>query len=321
MLTELREITVNDDKQWIHIRGKKENEVLLFLHGGPGLAQIPTTRRYLSKLEESFIVVDWDQRGSGKSRSSKPKKETFTVNQYIEDIKSVAEYLIKRFDKKKIHIVGYSWGTMIGILAAERYPHLFHSYIGVGQIVHMTEGENIAYDRVMTLAESANDRKTVKSLTKIGRPPYRSPIQFSTFRSSLDKYQSGFEYDKRMNIWKDYLKDLIHTKEYSWRDRINWVTGNLMLFPLLKPDFSKVNIRERVKKVEIPVYFVTGKNDYITPHCLIQDFSRDLEAPFKQDISFEKSGHNVHFENIDEFVKLCLDMKEKTSKTVKIPTG
>ena len=64
----LEKVTLGGSEQWITIRGKnRNNPVLLFLAGGPGGTQLAATREQLKKLEENFVIVNWDQPGAGKS--------------------------------------------------------------------------------------------------------------------------------------------------------------------------------------------------------------------------------------------------------------
>lgn len=90
----------------------KNNPIILFLHGGPGSAQIYCIDNYIERLEEHFIVADWDQRGSGKSYDKKVKSEKLSIHQYVEDVKVLAELLLKRFNQDKIYVVGHSWGSI-----------------------------------------------------------------------------------------------------------------------------------------------------------------------------------------------------------------
>ena len=67
-IAELSKVELNGHQEWITIRGKnRSNPVLLFLAGGPGGTQMAATRYALAGLEEHFVVVNWDQPGSGKS--------------------------------------------------------------------------------------------------------------------------------------------------------------------------------------------------------------------------------------------------------------
>lgn len=53
--------------QWIQIRGQdRNNPVLLCLHGGPGATWTPLTLLFFP-WEKQFTVVQWDQRGAGKT--------------------------------------------------------------------------------------------------------------------------------------------------------------------------------------------------------------------------------------------------------------
>ena len=64
----LEKVIIGGITQCICVRGKNiENPILLFLHGGPGDAMLPVMTGINSDLEDDFIVVNWEQRGAGKS--------------------------------------------------------------------------------------------------------------------------------------------------------------------------------------------------------------------------------------------------------------
>ena len=72
---ELIEIPVGRTKQWISVRGRdRNNPVLLMIHGGPASPEMPSSWFFQNGWEDYFTVVQWDQRGAGKSyRSNDPK--------------------------------------------------------------------------------------------------------------------------------------------------------------------------------------------------------------------------------------------------------
>ena len=121
-IAELIKVELNGRKQWISIRGWDKNApVLLFLAGGPGGTQMAAVRYELAKLEKHFVVVNWDQPGSGKSYYAE-KTKNITAQTYIENGYALTEYLKERFSQDKIYLVGESWGSALGIFLVDKYP-------------------------------------------------------------------------------------------------------------------------------------------------------------------------------------------------------
>src|ERR1051325_2733886 len=120
----LEKLRLGGVDQWIQIRGWDQHKpVLLFLHSGPGFPEMPFS--YVnSGLEKDFVVVQWDQRGAGKSYSSMIDEKSMNVEQFISDTRELSELLNQRFGGK-IFLVAHSWGTLIGTLTASRHPQLF----------------------------------------------------------------------------------------------------------------------------------------------------------------------------------------------------
>src|SRR5690606_36628924 len=64
----LENVRIGGIEQWVSIRGNdRRNPVLLMLHGGPGWVAMPSSWYFQRGWEEYFTVVQWDQRGAGKT--------------------------------------------------------------------------------------------------------------------------------------------------------------------------------------------------------------------------------------------------------------
>src|SRR5271154_6730567 len=99
--------------QWIAIRGQDNRKpIVLFLHGGPAEAESPFLREFVP-WEQDFTVVNWDQRGSGKTYGKNgPATPGMTVERMAEDAVEVADYALKKLRKPKLVLVGQSWGAL-----------------------------------------------------------------------------------------------------------------------------------------------------------------------------------------------------------------
>ncbi len=98
--------------------------VLLWLHGGPGAAQMPLAHRYNTDLEDSMIVVHWDQRGAGKSNPKDFDQDSMTVRQFVSDAHELTQYLKAKYQQDRIFVLGHSWGTKLGLLLVREQQEL-----------------------------------------------------------------------------------------------------------------------------------------------------------------------------------------------------
>ena len=131
----LEQITLGGSPQWVLIRGaNRSNPLLLFLHGGPGMPTMYLAHDFQQELEQNFVVVQWDRRGAGKSFAGGLSGPEMTVSREIEDTIELIDQLRSRLHQKKIYLVGFSYGSYLGILVAQRHPELLHAYIGIGQM-------------------------------------------------------------------------------------------------------------------------------------------------------------------------------------------
>ncbi|WBW95569.1 alpha/beta fold hydrolase [Oceanirhabdus sp. W0125-5] len=312
-ISELNMVEIGGVEQSILIRGtNKDNPIVLFLHGGPGYPQISFARKYQKKLEEEFIVVNWDQRGAGKSYSRDIPEHSMTREQFVLDTNEVIDYLCKKLNKKSVYLVGHSWGSELGLYVVDKYPEKIKAYIGIGQVVDGTIGEIISYEYVYNQAKENNDVKSIEILDRIGIPPYSEAVkETAAQRKILSKYH-GVE--KQVNTLNDIIIGSIFSPEYTGIDFIRFVMGNAFSAKAMWGQNSELNFIKELPKVKVPVYFCGGRYDYNTPSILVEEYYNLLQAPYKEFIWFEDSAHFPQFEEVEKFTLLMVRIKNTHEK-------
>lgn len=310
-IAEISSVKIGGIKQGIVIRGENiENPILLFLHGGPGFAETGLFRHFNHALEKNFIVVYWDQRGAGRSYHKTLNDQPMTIDQFVSDIRELANYLRMRFNKEKIYLVAHSWGTIIGMLAIKKYPELFYAYVGTGQCANMPEGEKISYKYTLNKAREENNEKAVTELKSIGEPVNGVYQEGSSGTDTQRKWLlrfGGAAYGRQ--DWNHFIKILLKTDEYSLMDRIKLLKGmNLSVKnQMVEREFLSFNLMKSVKEVNVPVYFFLGRHDYQIPSVVAEEYFKMLKAPKKELIWFEQSAHSPCFEEAEKFNRLVTE--------------
>ena len=287
-------------KQWVLLRGSNiNNPILIFLHGGPGISEHGLFRYYNKELEDNFIVAGWDQRGCGKSYNRSIPPESLKIDTFISDLHQLIQYLKKRFGKNKVYLLGKSWGSILGTMYASRYPEDVTAYIGVGQVANVKESEKLGYEFTLQEAKKRNDKKALYELKKIESPPGSTIKDVGIERKWVTKF-GGSVYG-RTDYLMHWVPKILSVDEYSWIDLIRFMLGHKMSFKLLWPEIFNTNLFEQVPNLKVPVYFLLGRHDHQTSSKLASEYFEKLEAPKKELIWFENSGHNPPFEEPEKF--------------------
>lgn len=303
----IENVLINNRKQSLLIRGQDlEQPLLLCLHGGPGMAHIGFARHFQAELEKHFIVVNWDQRGAGKSFLWRDFKESLTIEQFILDTHEIIDYLLKRFHKQKLFLLGHSWGSIIGLFAAQQSPQSIEAYIGVGQIVHMKQNEELLFEHLIQSAKYHGHGRALTSLKKLGKPPFLDKRRLLIQRKWLGIFGGAI----RHGTFFSFIRKGLLSPEYTWIDWIKFFSGNMNSGELWK-EMLTIDFFSQIPSVSFPVYFCSGRYDYQTPYALVQQYCDVLHAPIKKMIWFPNSAHSPHFEEHERFAETLLDIKQE----------
>lgn len=284
-------------RQWITIHGDDEaNPVLLFVHGGPGGAFSPFSRAVFGDWESSFTIAQWDQPGAGRTfgQTGEEIAATLTIDRVISDGIEVTEEILERTGKKKLILLGGSWGSVIGMEMVSRRPDLFFCYVGVGQLIGSQAAYRETYATLVSWVSDALDADELEQLRRIGPPPWTSLRSFGLMtRIARSFEEQRAEPDRPLGeLWAN---------DYSEDDKAVWHEGNefsqVHFFGLnLDGELPKVDLAATVTKVDIPVFVFQGAEDIRTPADLVQQFLDGLNAPRKELVLLEGGGHDLEFQ-------------------------
>jgi pimeloyl-ACP methyl ester carboxylesterase len=296
----LERITLGGVPQWILVRGKNaKNPILLKLHGGPGQAAIATVA--LNRLlEEDFVVVEWDQRGAGKSRKSIEPERDMNLARLVKDTHELTELLLKRFQTDRLILVGHSWGSVIGLEAVQERPELYRAFVSTGQIANYRDGLSAGYRFLMEEAGKRGEADALEELTTIGAPPYSESGDQSK-RAIYQKWLERFGALWHSSEKFDRVGWMLSAVEYALPEKLRYTGAAQRSFDLLLPDLLAVDMSTAVPEVAVPVYFAAGRHDRLAPVEVSEAYFTKLIAPSKQWIWFEESAHFPHWEEVEKF--------------------
>ncbi len=307
-IAELTTADVGEHSLAMMIRGRdRTNPVLLFLAGGPGGSEFGAMRRHGQALEDDFVVATLDQRGAGSSYSQLDPADTLDLEGAVSDTIAVTDYLRDRFDQGKIYLSGQSWGTLLGVLAVQQRPELFHAYVGVGQMVSPLATDQRFYADTLAWATRTENAALVESLTRSGAPPYTTMLDYE---AALSYEHEVYPYDHSNNSeGAGQMSENIFVKEYSFVDQVHLLGAFMDVFAVLYPQIQGVDLRTQATRLTVPVYVAQGRHEAPGRSAPAKEWFDLLEAPSKRLIMFDTSGHRPLWEQPAQFHELMLDRR------------
>ncbi|MBN8726311.1 MAG: alpha/beta hydrolase [Xanthomonadales bacterium] len=304
-IEEQRRLRIGGIEQWISIRGRDlRNPVLLVLHGGPASPDMPLEWTFQPPWEDYFTVVQWDQRGAGKTYASNTEEAMapgMSVEGMTQDAASLVAYLRKRFGKERIFVMGHSWGSVLGVELARRYPEWLHAYVGVGQIVNMRTNEEAGHAFALREARRDDNAEAIRELESIAPYPGSEGLTLDRIgiRSKWEMHYGGLAWGRRdfqwaADAWR--LSPAYSDAEIRAIDKGSLFSLRHLLEPLLAVDFDEAT------RFRCPVVMFVGAHDYTTSHELTVEWYGKLDAPSKRLVVFADSAHMIMLEQPGRFL-------------------
>jgi pimeloyl-ACP methyl ester carboxylesterase len=298
-ITEARFVRVGGIDQWITIRGEdRANPVVLILAGGPGNSLVPLASVFRA-WERQFTVVQWDQRGAGKTYGKNGTHETpMTIERMRDDGIELTRLLLEMLRKPKLVLIGHSWGTVLGVAMVKAHPELFYAYVGTGQVVAKEEKEEILYAALMETVREAHDQDGIEKLTAIGAPPYKSEADLLVERDVSERYDTAAE----RNLEATLRPVVLFAPGFSMADIYSMLQGSRFAADALYREVLGYDARTLGLAFAVPFFVFNGDEDRVTPADLARRYVETIDAPQKAFVVLHGGGHSAMLTMSDRFL-------------------
>jgi proline iminopeptidase len=233
---------VDGGEIWYKVTGTGAATPVILLHGGPGFSSY-----YLKPLEElgdDRKVVRYDQLGGGKS-SGLTDTTKMNIAHFVAELDSLREHL--GYDK--VHIVGHSWGTILGLEYYRAHPQHVASLTLASAALDIPQWERHATALLKTLPDSM--QRAVK--TREAEKKYDAPDYQAALGAFYDKY-----------VWLHPVKaDLDSTMQQMNATIYNYMQGPSEF--TITGTLKKYDATPFLKSVKVPTLFTVGDVDEADP--------------------------------------------------------
>jgi proline iminopeptidase len=241
----------------------QERPVLFMLHGGPGGDHLRFKQHSL-ELQDVAQLVFIDHRGCGRSKKTKPAD--YTIENNIEDVEALREYL----GLERICLLGTSYGGMVAQAYATRYPHRLDKLI----LVATSPSYRFLEEAKAYLREHGNAKQLAIS-QHLWNGTFRSHQHVMKFFQLTDSLYST-------TAKKNRKKTFSQSKTIWSHEALNKGFGDIL---------RHFDVISKLKKITCPTLILAGQNDWICSPEQSKTIAKHI--PHSQLKIFKKCGHSV----------------------------
>lgn len=278
-IASLEEVELGGAKQWVLIRGRdRRNPVLLWLHGGPGMPAMYLAHAFQRQMERDFVIVQWDRLGAGKSYAS-AGDASLSVSGRLSDTIELTRLLRERFGQDRIYLLGHSWGSYLGLLAAHAHPEYYRAFVGTGVIAGTRAEADSLRRRWLREQAEANQDSTLLARLAAGDDV-----------TEADLFRYGGSLAGARSFWP-LLRIGLAAPEYTLFDALAVRKGVQLVHERMQYDVVPAPLEGEYDDFAVPIAFFLGRHDYTTPSQLAAEYLQRIEAPYRETVWFEQSAH------------------------------
>lgn len=306
-------IPIEKTNLYARVVGNPDKPIIITLHGGPGAFNVDH-EFFRNVFEKDYLMVYFDQRGSGKSDEWKDKS-MLTTDQFVKDLDLVVDYIHNKYPNKKINLLGSSWGGMYGFLYLIKHQEKINSFISNSGTANIQDNNFALINHEKKLAK--NLIKKTNDPTKIKR--YNEILQkldvieksgFKSFFSDMDTIRYVFPKDLGFDVYwaqpkKKANKDkLLSDPEFYTRVKYTpeLIEKAMARFEYINEAFheqeayNNLNILKELAVIKTPILVIQGDKDYaigVDSGRMIYKALKNVPKKDKELIYIKNASHNV----------------------------
>jgi pimeloyl-ACP methyl ester carboxylesterase len=309
MKTGWRDVAIGGVQQWVSVRGEDPSApVLLFLHGGPGGSEYGPRRKYLRALERRWRVVDWEQRGAGRSFRGDEDATVLTLDRLVLDGVELVEWICNELAVERVVLVGHSFGTVLGVLMSQKAAARIGAYVGAAQVVQWAVQEELGYDWALAEARRQGKARAFEALERLGRPAhgmYAAGVRSVEAQRRWLGSLGGVSTDPAFLL--RFVLSTFTCIDYPLMAKLRYLKAMRRSMECLWSDLGRrIDLVRDATSLDVPVHLFAGRRDRITDLSLIELWYATVEAPQKRLEVVDLAGHLAPFEAPERFMA-CLE--------------
>ena len=274
-------LAVDGGRIWYRLVGSGNATPVILLHGGPGYSSF--YMRSLEGLSADRRVVRYDQLGAGKSDRI-TDTALFNIPHFVRELDSLRSHL--GYDK--VHLVGHSWGTILGLEYYRAHPEHVTSLTLMSSAIDIPTWEKNANRLVKTLPDSLQKAIATRSAEK----NYKAP----DYAAAIGEFYGRYVWRRPVKAELDSLMSTVNEGIYNYMQGPSefTITGTLKTY----------DATPFLKSVKVPVLFTVGEFDEADPATVKRQAQMTPAAKYAV---IPRAAHIVQWDNPDETNRVVRD--------------
>jgi pimeloyl-ACP methyl ester carboxylesterase len=192
-------------------------------------------------------------------------------------------------------------------MAASKDKTIFDRLFLAGTDIDLPTANKYAIEFAMAKATEKNKVTLLKQAVDLHKIPVNNAKQFqkrAKLLTDLGGIKTGTSYNR---LLVSTISNMISSKAYRLSDIPKTIKGMEFCQDALLPEFNALDLFHRIESIDVPVHFVHGKQDAVSPYQTAIKYYEYLRADKKTFTSFDYSAHMPHYDEPEKFARLLHD--------------